>query len=91
MVLETFVVNPAEEHPQRRVGTLYGGDSRSQEDRTPMMKIELVVTNEIATKCTKAIIKAARTTTAGDDGTICITQVEGAVRIRTGEVGESAV
>jgi nitrogen regulatory protein P-II 1 len=59
-------------------------------DFLPKVKVEVVVKDEDVDLCVDAIIKAARTGKIGD-GKIFVTTVERVVRIRTGEVDESAV
>jgi nitrogen regulatory protein P-II 1 len=59
-------------------------------DFLPKVKIEVVVKDDDVDRCVEAIIKAARTGKIGD-GKIFITSVERVVRIRTGEIDESAV
>ena len=59
-------------------------------DFLPKAKIELAVDDDIADQVTEAIIEAARTGKVGD-GKIFITELEQAIRIRTGEVGSEAV
>ena len=59
-------------------------------DFLPKIKIELVVTDELADKAVAAISEAANTGRIGD-GKIFVLQVEEAIRIRTGERGASAV
>jgi nitrogen regulatory protein P-II 2 len=59
-------------------------------DFLPKAKIELAVRDDIADQVTEAIIEAARTGKVGD-GKIFITDLEQAIRIRTGEVGTDAV
>ena len=56
----------------------------------PKIKIEIVVRDEIVEKLTSAIISAANTGKVGD-GKIFISTVEKAVRVRTGEEGDSAL
>ncbi len=48
------------------------------------MKLEIVVTDEVADQCVDTIIETAQTGKIGD-GKIFITDVERVVRIRTGE------
>jgi len=50
----------------------------------------VVVKTEDVERCVEAIIRAARTGKIGD-GKIFITNVEQVVRIRTGEVDETAI
>jgi nitrogen regulatory protein P-II 1 len=59
-------------------------------DFLPKVKVEVVVKDDDVERCVDAIIKAARTGKIGD-GKIFITSVERVVRIRTGELDESAV
>lgn len=59
-------------------------------DFLPKTKIELVVDDDVVDQITEAIIDAARTGKVGD-GKIFVTQIEQAIRIRTGETGADAV
>jgi nitrogen regulatory protein P-II 1 len=59
-------------------------------DFLPKLKIEAVVMDDIVDAVVDAIVKTARTGKIGD-GKIFISPVEEAIRIRTGEIGESAV
>ena len=59
-------------------------------DFIPKIKIEIVITDELATKVVDAIEKAAKTGKIGD-GKIFIYSIEDVIRIRTGERGEAAV
>ena len=59
-------------------------------DFLPKVKIEVVVKDDDVDRCVDAIVNAARTGKIGD-GKIFITSVERVVRIRTGEIDESAV
>ena len=59
-------------------------------DFLPKVKVEVVVKDDDVDRCMDAIVKAARTGKIGD-GKIFITSVERVVRIRTGEIDESAV
>ena len=56
----------------------------------PKVRIDLVVQDEDVKKVIDAISRTARTENVGD-GKIFITPVENALRIRTGEVGTSAL
>lgn len=56
----------------------------------PKMKIETVVSDEIADKVIAAIVNTARTGKIGD-GKIFVTKLEEVVRIRTGDTGEIAI
>ena len=59
-------------------------------DFLPKVKIEVVVRDQDVDRCVDAIVGAARTGKIGD-GKIFVTAVERVVRIRTGELDDSAV
>mgnify|MGYP004455414181 FL=1 len=59
-------------------------------DFLPKLKIEAVVADDILEQTIEAIRKAAYTGKIGD-GKIFVYEVEQAIRIRTGEMGEDAV
>ncbi len=59
-------------------------------DFLPKVKLDVVVSDDIADKAVEAIIKAAKTGKIGD-GKIFIIPVEQAIRIRTEEQGDRAV
>jgi nitrogen regulatory protein P-II 1 len=59
-------------------------------DFLPKMKIEIVVTDELAGKVVALVVDAARTGSIGD-GKVFVEPLEEAVRIRTGERGDHAV
>ena len=59
-------------------------------DLLPKVKIEVVVTDKEADEIIKSISKVAKTGQVGD-GKIFLTDVSDAVRIRTGERGDSAL
>ncbi|HVN40617.1 MAG TPA: P-II family nitrogen regulator [Myxococcota bacterium] len=59
-------------------------------DLVPKVKLEVVVPDSLAEKAMKAIADGARTGRIGD-GKVFVFDVLEAVRIRTGERGESAV
>jgi len=56
----------------------------------PKAKIEIAVADELVDQVVEAIVKTARTGQVGD-GKVFVTELEQAVRIRTGEVGKAAV
>lgn len=56
----------------------------------PKMKIEIVVKDGDVTKITDSIVKAAYTGEIGD-GKIFVSGIENAIRIRTGEKGDTAI
>ena len=59
-------------------------------DLLPKVKLELVVTDEMAEKAIQAIITAARTGRIGD-GKIFVSKIDEAIRIRNDERGEIAL
>mgnify|MGYP001811729073 CR=1 FL=1 len=59
-------------------------------DFLPKIRLEVVVQDDLAEKVTLALVEAARTGKIGD-GKIFVTNIEDAVRIRTGERGDSAL
>jgi nitrogen regulatory protein P-II 1 len=56
----------------------------------PKLKLEMIVSDELAPKVEQAIVDAARTGKIGD-GKVFTYDCEGAVRIRTGERGDDAL
>ena len=59
-------------------------------DFLPKVKVEVVVADENVTAAVEAIRKAAQTGRIGD-GKIFVSQIDEAIRIRTGETGADAV
>ena len=59
-------------------------------DFLPKIKMEIVLADSLAEDVVSAIAKAAQTGRIGD-GKIFITNIEEAVRVRTGERGEDAI
>jgi nitrogen regulatory protein P-II 1 len=59
-------------------------------DFLPKVKIEVVVPNELVDKVVSAIASAAKTGSIGD-GKVFVLPIGEAIRIRTGEKGESAI
>ena len=59
-------------------------------DFLPKVKVEVVVKTGDVERCVDAIVKAAHTGKIGD-GKIFVSAVERVVRIRTGELDESAI
>ena len=59
-------------------------------DFLPKIKIEIAVTDEILDKVLDAITSAASSGKIGD-GKIFVSQLDQAIRIRTGEKGEEAI
>lgn len=61
-----------------------------QVDFLPKMKLEMVVTEDLVDQVVEALVSAAKTGKIGD-GKVFVTQVERAIRIRTGEEDEEAI
>ena len=59
-------------------------------DFLPKIKMEIVVSDEMASKTVEAVQKAASTGKIGD-GKIFVSSLDEVVRIRTGETGETAI
>jgi len=59
-------------------------------DFLPKVKIELVIEEDMLERAVDAILQAAHNGRIGD-GKICITSVEDAIRVRTGERGKDAI
>ncbi|WP_243440083.1 P-II family nitrogen regulator [Fundidesulfovibrio soli] len=74
---------------QRGHKEIYRG-AEYQVDFVPKVKIEVVVSDEMAPKVVKAAREAALTGEVGD-GKIFIIPVDDVVRIRTGETGDDAI
>ena len=68
---------------------LYGGAEYSV-DFVPKTKIEAAVPDQLVEQVVEAIISAAATGSIGD-GKVFVSDLEHAVRIRTGETGEQAL
>jgi nitrogen regulatory protein PII len=74
---------------QRGHKEIYRG-TEYQVDFVPKIKIDMVVSSEMADKVVAAITKNANTNKVGD-GKIFVMPIEQAVRIRTGESGSDAI
>ncbi|MDD4857344.1 MAG: P-II family nitrogen regulator [Candidatus Krumholzibacteria bacterium] len=74
---------------QRGHKELYRG-SEYKVDFLPKIRIEVVAKDEDVERVVKAIIASARTGQIGD-GKIFISNVEDAIRVRTGESGEEVL
>ncbi len=74
---------------QRGHTELYRG-SEYKVDFLPKIRIDVVVKDEDVERVVKAIIASARTGQIGD-GKIFISDVEDAIRVRTGESGEEVL
>jgi nitrogen regulatory protein P-II 1 len=59
-------------------------------DFLPKIRVEMVVADAAVDSVIEAIVKAARTGKIGD-GKIFVSAIEQAIRIRTGETGDTAL
>jgi nitrogen regulatory protein PII len=59
-------------------------------DFLPKIRVEMVVADELVEGVIEAIVKAARTGKIGD-GKIFVSDIDQAIRIRTGETGDTAL
>ncbi|NVJ62309.1 MAG: nitrogen regulatory protein P-II [Gammaproteobacteria bacterium] len=59
-------------------------------DFLPKVKVEVVVSEELVDNCIESILEVARTGKIGD-GKIFVTDVERAIRIRTGDQNDEAI
>lgn len=59
-------------------------------DFVPKLKVEIVVPDAAGDKVLAAIVQTAQTGNIGD-GKIFVSELENAIRIRTGEAGEAAL
>ena len=59
-------------------------------DFVPKTRVEIAVRNDLVDQVVEAVVKAGRTGKVGD-GKIFITNIERVVRIRTGEMDDSAL
>lgn len=59
-------------------------------DFLPKVKVEVVISDDLAEQAVEAILTAARTGRIGD-GKIFVSTIDEAIRIRTGETGQEAI
>ncbi len=59
-------------------------------DFLPKVKLEIVVTADVAEQCVETIIQTAQTGKIGD-GKIFVTNIDRVIRIRTGEEDEESI
>jgi nitrogen regulatory protein P-II 1 len=74
---------------QRGHREIYRG-AEYQTDFVPKVKIDIVVDEEMAEKVIATICETANTGKVGD-GKIFVLPMDGAIRIRTGEMGKDAI
>ena len=59
-------------------------------DFLPKLKLDIIISDKLLEQAVEAIQKAAHTGRIGD-GKIFVTNIEQAIRIRTGETGDTAI
>jgi len=59
-------------------------------DFLPKLKLDIIISDELLEQAVEAIQKSAHTGRIGD-GKIFVTNIEQAIRIRTGETGDTAI
>jgi nitrogen regulatory protein P-II 1 len=59
-------------------------------DYLPRLKLEIVVCRRIANRAVKAVVKASKSA-KNEDNKIFVSNIDRAIRIRTGEHGDSAL
>ena len=84
------IVNVTGRGVQRGIVHTGRGGEEYRVDMLPKSKIELVVSDASTEKAISVIVEAARTGAIGD-GKIFVIPVTDAIRVRTGERGESAL
>ena len=88
--IEGMTILEARGHGRQKGHTEFYRGREYTVDLLPKVKIELVLLDELKEKAIQAIIGAARTGRIGD-GKIFVSNIEEAIRIRTGESGIDAI
>jgi nitrogen regulatory protein P-II 1 len=88
--VEGMTISDVRGHGRQKGHTEVYRGSEYTVDLLPKIKIEMVVTDSLATPAIQAILGAARTGKIGD-GKIFVTSVEEAIRIRNEDRGEAAL
>jgi nitrogen regulatory protein P-II 1 len=88
--VEGMTVLEARGHGRQKGHTEYYRGREYTVDLIPKIKLEMVLTDDMAEKAIQAITTAARTGKIGD-GKIFLSKVDDAIRIRNDERGETAL
>jgi nitrogen regulatory protein P-II 1 len=88
--VEGMTVSEVRGHGRQKGHTEVYRGSEYTVDLLPKIKIEMVVTDNLADPAIQAILKAAKTGKIGD-GKIFVARVDEAIRIRNEERGEGAL
>ena len=85
-----LMITEIEGHGKQKGVTQQWRGEKYKVELLPKVKIEIIVKDQDVDKITKTIMLAARTGEIGD-GKIFVSNMEDAIRIRTGEKGEVAL
>ena len=88
--VEGMTILEARGHGRQKGHTEFYRGREYSVDLLPKIKLEMVVTDEIAEKAVQAILTSARTGKIGD-GKIFISRIDDAIRIRNEERGDIAI
>ena len=88
--VEGMTVLEARGHGRQKGHTEFYRGREYTVDLIPKIKLEMVLSDDMAEKAVQAIITAARTGKIGD-GKIFLSKVDDAIRIRNDERGETAL
>ena len=88
--IEGMTILEARGHGRQKGHTEFYRGREYTVDLLPKIKLEVVVTDEMAEKAVQAVLSAARSGKIGD-GKIFISKIEEAIRIRNDERGETAL
>jgi nitrogen regulatory protein P-II 1 len=90
MGIEGITILEARGHGRQKGHTEFYRGREYSVDLLPKVKLEIVVTDELAEKAIQAIATTARTGKIGD-GKIFVSKIDEAIRIRNDERGEIAL
>ncbi len=88
--VEGMTILEARGHGRQKGHTEFYRGREYSVDLLPKVKLEMVVTDEMADKAIQAILSSARTGKIGD-GKIFLTKIDDAIRIRNEERGDIAI
>ena len=88
--IEGITITEARGHGRQKGHTEFYRGREYSVDLLPKVKLEIVVTDELAEKAIQAIATTARTGKIGD-GKIFVSKIDEAIRIRNDERGEIAL
>ena len=88
--VEGMTVLEARGHGRQKGHTEYYRGREYTVDLIPKIKLEMVLADDMVERAVQAIINSARTGKIGD-GKIFLSRIDGAIRIRNDERGDSAL